>query len=268
MLLKKAWIRQVLYLMTKEIIDLKNIYFSYNGETVLENINLKIMENDFMAIIGPNGGGKTTLLKLILGLIKPSKGNISVMGDTPERGRRDIGYLQQHQDLDMRFPISVYETVLMGRYRGIARKYTSVDREAVRAALSNMGMLKLSSRHIGMLSAGQLQRVLIARAIVREPVLLLMDEPLTSIDPKMQKSMYELFTRLSKKMAVVFVTHDIGAISVYIKKVACLNRRLFYHGPKEGSLGKLEKTYGCPVEAIAHGIPHRVLKKHLDGPGR
>ncbi len=252
--------------MSKEMIDLKNIYFSYNGETVLENISLKIVENDFMAIIGPNGGGKTTLLKLILGLVKPSKGSISVMGKTPEKGRRYIGYLQQHPDLDMRFPISVYEAVLMGRYRGIARKYTPEDREAVKAALATIDMLKLKSRHIGMLSGGQLQRVLIARAIVREPVLLLMDEPMASIDPEMQKSMYELFTRLSKKMAIVFVTHDISAISIYIEKVVCLNRKLFYHGPKEGSLGKLEKTYGCPVEAIAHGIPHRVLKKHLDDP--
>ena len=252
--------------MGREIINLRNIYFSYNGDTVLEDINLKIMENDFMAIIGPNGGGKTTLLKLILGLIKPLKGNIRIMGEAPEKGRRQIGYLQQHPDLDMRFPISVYDVVLMGRYRGVARRYTPEDREAVDKALATIGISKLSSRHIGMLSSGQLQRMLIARAIVREPLLLLMDEPLASIDPEMQKSMYELFVKLRKKMAIVFVTHDIGAISIYVEKVACLNRKLFYHGPKEGSLGKLEKTYGCPVEAIAHGVPHRVLKKHLEVP--
>ncbi len=253
--------------MGREIVDLKNIYFSYNGDPVLEDINLKIMENDFMAIIGPNGGGKTTLIKIILGLIKPLKGYIRIMGEAPEKGRRLIGYLQQHPGLDMRFPISVYDVVLMGRYGGMAHGYTPGDREAVQKALITMGISKLSSRHIGMLSGGQLQRVLIARAIVREPLLLLMDEPLASIDPEMQRSIYELFAKLRKKMAIVFVTHDIGAISIYIEKVACLNRRLFYHGLKEGSLGKLEKAYGCPVEAIAHGVPHRVLKKHFEDPG-
>jgi len=230
---------------------------------VLEDINLKIMKNDLMAIIGPNGGGKTTLIKLILGLLKPLKGNIRIMGEAPEKGRKRKGYLQQHPDLDMRFPISVHDTVLMGRYRGVAQRYTPEDMKAVQKALVTMGISKLGSRHIGMLSGGQLQRVLIARAIVREPLLLLMDEPLASIDTEMQKSMYELFVKLRKKMAIVFVTHDISAISIYIEKVVCLNRKLFYHGPKEGSLGKLEKTYGCPVEAIAHGVPHRVLKKHL-----
>ena len=249
--------------MSREIVDLKNICFSYNGDTVLEDINLKIMENDLMAIIGPNGGGKTTLIKLILGLLKPLKGNIRIMGEAPEKGRKRIGYLQQHPDLDMRFPISVRDTVLMGRYRGVAQRYTPGDMKAVQKALATMGISKLGSRHIGMLSGGQLQRVLIARAIVREPLLLLMDEPLASIDTEMQRSIYELFVKLRKKMAIVFVTHDISAISIYIEKVACLNRKLFYHGPKEGSLGKLEKTYGCPVEAIAHGVPHRVLKKHL-----
>ena len=253
--------------MGREIVDLKNIYFSYNGDPVLEDINLKIMENDFMAIIGPNGGGKTTLIKIILGLIKPLKGNIRIMGEAPEKGRRQIGYIQQHPDLDMRFPISVRDVVLMGRYKGVAHRYTPEDREAVQKALITIGISDLSARHIGMLSGGQLQRVLIARAIVREPVLLLMDEPLASIDSEMQRSIYELFVKLRKKMAIVFVTHDIGAISIYIEKVACLNRKLFYHGPKEGSLGKLEKAYGCPVEAIAHGVPHRVLKKHFEDPG-
>jgi len=253
--------------MGREIVDLKNIYFSYNGDPVLEDINLKIMENDFMAIIGPNGGGKTTLIKIILGLIKPLKGNIRIMGEAPEKGRRQIGYLQQHPDLDIRFPVSVHDVVLMGRYKGVAHRYTPEDREAVQKALVTIGISNLSSRHIETLSGGQLQRALIARAIVREPVLLLMDEPLASIDSEMQRSIYELFVKLRKKMAIVFVTHDIGAISIYIEKVACLNRKLFYHGPKEGSLGKLEKAYGCPVEAIAHGIPHRVLKKHFEDPG-
>jgi len=185
--------------MGGEIVDLKNIYFSYNGDPVLEDINLKIMENDFMAIIGPNGGGKTTLIKIILGLIKPLQGNIRIMGEAPEKGRRQIGYLPQQPDLDMKFPISVHDVVLMGRYKGVAHRYTPEDREAVQKALVTIRISDLSSRHIGMLSGGQLQRVLIARAIVREPILLLMDEPLASIDPEMQRSIYELFVKLRKK---------------------------------------------------------------------
>ena len=133
-------------------------------------------------------------------------------------------------------------------------------------ALDLVGIGGLGKRHISMLSGGQLQRVLIARAKVRQPELLLMDEPLSNIDAGTQRSVYELFQKLGRKMAVVFVTHDISAVSTYVEKVACLNRRLYYHGPKEGSLGKLEDAYGCPIEMIAHGVPHRVLKKHIDNP--
>lgn len=250
----------------KKLIELKNIYFSYNKIPVLENVDLDIMEKDIMAIMGPNGGGKTTLLKIILGLIKPAAGKVLVLGGKPEKGRKKIGYLQQNPDIDLDFPVDVFGTVLMGRYRGPARRYTSYDREAVEDALNVVDMTGFAKRHIGMLSGGQLQRVLIARAIVRQPELLLMDEPLSNIDAGTQRSIYELFLELGKKMAVVFVTHDISAISTYVEKVACLNRRLYYHGPKEGSLGKLEDAYGCPVEMIAHGIPHRVLKKHVDNP--
>jgi len=250
----------------EKLVELKNIYFSYNGVPALEDINLDILEKDMMAIIGPNGGGKTTLLKIILGLIRPSSGSVTVMGLRPEKGRVNVGYLQQNPDIDLSFPMSVYETVLMGRYHGIAQRYTSRDRKAVKDALETVDMGNLENRHIGKLSGGQLQRVLIARAIVRQPRILLMDEPLSNIDAGTQRSVYELFLKLGEKMAVVFVTHDISAISTYVEKVACLNRRLYYHGPKEGSLGKLEDAYGCPIEMIAHGIPHRVLKKHTDNP--
>jgi zinc transport system ATP-binding protein len=250
----------------KKLVEVRNIYFSYNGVPVLEDINLDVMEKDIMAIMGPNGGGKTTLLKIILGLIKPSSGEVLVFGRRPEKERRRIGYLQQSPDIDLGFPLDVFGTVLMGRYRGPAKRYTSEDIEAVEEALDMVDMADYSKRHISMLSGGQLQRVLIARAIVRQPELLMMDEPLSNIDAGTQRYVYELFSKLSRKMAVVFVTHDISAVSTYVEKVACLNRRLYYHGPKEGSLGKLEDTYGCPIEMIAHGIPHRVLKRHIEDP--
>lgn len=244
------------------IVDFKNIFFYYGRNPVLEDVSFSIKRNDFIAIIGPNGGGKTTLLKIILGLLKPNKGTIKVFGKDAEEGRKSIGYLPQNAFFDLNFPIDVFNTVIMGRYGGPVKKYSEEDKKSVLDALKTVGMLEYKNRHISMLSAGQLQRVLIARAIAREPELLLLDEPMASVDPGTQKSIYELFLELNKRMAVVFVTHDIGAISIYIDRVLCLNRKLFYHGPREGSLGKLEEAYSCPVEILAHGIPHRVLGRH------
>jgi len=244
------------------IVDLKNIFFYYGEMPVLEDISFSIKQNDFLAIIGPNGGGKTTLLKIILGLSKPDRGTVKVFGKNPEEGRKLAGYLPQNISFDLTFPINVFDVVIMGRYKGLIKKYSEKDKKSALDALETVGMLEYRNRHISMLSAGQLQRVLIARAIAREPELLLLDEPMASVDPETQKSIYELFLELNKKMAIVFVTHDIGAISIYIDNVLCLNRKLFYHGPKEGSLGKLEEAYSCPVEILAHGIPHRVLGRH------
>ncbi|HEY4696106.1 MAG TPA: ABC transporter ATP-binding protein [Candidatus Hydromicrobium sp.] len=244
------------------VVDFKNVFFYYGERPVLEDVSFSIKQNDFIAIIGPNGGGKTTLLKIMLGLLKPDKGTVKVFGKDPEEGRKLIGYLPQNIFFDLNFPINVFDTVIMGRYRGPLKKYSEKDKKSVLDALETVGMLEYKNRHISMLSAGQLQRILIARAIAREPELLLLDEPMASVDPETQKSIYELFLELNKRMAVVFVTHDIGAISIYVDRVLCLNRKLFYHGPKEGSLGKLEEAYSCPVEILAHGIPHRVLGRH------
>ena len=248
--------------MRKEIVSLKNVDVYFNSTPILKNINLSIKQNNFLAIIGPNGGGKTTLLKVILGLIKPNKGEVKVFGENPEKGRKLIGYLPQYTFFDPNFPISVFDTVLMGRYKRIFRNYSKEDEKAALSALETVGMLEFKDRQIGKLSGGQLQRVFVARAIARQPKLLLLDEPMTSIDPEMQNLFYELLLKLKKKMAIVLVTHDIGVVSTYVEEIACLNRRLFYHGPKEAGLKKLEKMYRCPIELIAHGIPHRVLGRH------
>lgn len=249
-------------MINKEIVSLKNVEVYFNSTPILESINLSIKQNDFLAIIGPNGGGKTTLLKVILGLIKPNKGEVKVFGKNPKEGRKLIGYLPQYTFFDPNFPISVFDVVLMGRYKGIFRNYSKEDKNAALNALKTVDMLEFKDRQIGKLSGGQLQRIFVARAIVREPKLLLLDEPMTSIDPEMQKSFYELLLKLKKKMAIVLVTHDIGVVSTYVEKIACLNRRLFYHGPKEAGLKKLKEVYQCPIELIAHGVPHRVLGWH------
>jgi len=248
--------------MNREIISLKDIWVYFDETAVLQNVNLSINQNEFLGIIGPNGGGKTTLLKVILGLIKPNKGDVKVFGKNPEEEREIIGYVPQYTFFDLIFPMNVFDTVLMGRYKGLFKKYSKKDREITINALKTVKMLEFKDRQIGKLSGGELQRVFVARAIVREPKLLLLDEPATNIDPEMQESFYRLLLELKKKMTIVLVTHDIGAISTYVDKIACLNRKLFYHGPKEKASDELRKTYQCPVELIAHGIPYRVLEEH------
>lgn len=246
------------------VINLKNVWVDYQDITVLEDINLFIYEQEFLGIIGPNGGGKTTLLKVILGLVLPSQGEINVLGAKPEEGRKYIGYVPQHCLFDREFPISVGEVVLTGRLsrRRCCQTYNKEDKQKVQEALDIVGMSEFKSKQIGRLSGGQQQRVFIARALVTDPKILLLDEPLASIDTPLQTGFYELLERLKKKMAIVLVTHDLSVVSVYVDKIACLNRRLFYHNSKEISVEDLEATYHCPVDLIAHGIPHRVLKKH------
>ena len=248
-----------------ELIGLQNIWAYYDDVPVLEDINLSIVQHDFLGIIGPNGGGKTTLLKVILGLISPASGTVVVFGESPQRGRRLIGYVSQYNLFDRNFPINVWETVLMGRYSaaGLIKRYNRTDKEAAEHALETVGMLDHKSRQLGSLSGGEQQRVFIARALTVDPKLLLLDEPTASVDSAMQTEFYELLERLKRRMAIVLVSHDISAVSIYVDKIACLNRRLFYHGSTEISQDVLEATYKCPVQMIAHGeVPHRVLKEH------
>jgi len=248
--------------MKEDIVSLKNTWVYFNDTPVLEDVTFSAKQEDFIALIGPNGGGKTTLLKIILGLLKPDKGEVEVFGKAPDQGRKSIGYLPQYSFVDLNFPINVFDVVLIGRYQGMGKRYSKDDRDSALNALKTVGMLEYKNRQIGELSSGQLQRVYIARAIARDPKLLLLDEPTASIDPEMQQSFYELLSKLKKKMAVILVTHDISVVSVYVDSVACLNRQLFYHGSSEAALKKLEQVYGCPIELLAHGVPHRVLKKH------
>ena len=250
--------------MRKEIISLKDISVEYDGITVLEDNNFTVYQDDFIGIIGPNGGGKTTLLKVILGLVRPVKGEISVFGEPPHRSRRRIGYVPQMTDFDRAFPISVRDTVLMGRLheKRLFGFYNKHDCEAADRALRTVEMFDMSKRKTGDLSGGERQRVLIARALVSEPELLLLDEPTASIDPKIKTSVYDLLNSLKDRMAIILVTHDIGVISSHIDKVACLSHKLFYHGTKEIPPETLEAVYQCPVDIIAHGIPHRVLGEH------
>jgi zinc transport system ATP-binding protein len=243
--------------------ELRGVSLALGATSVLEDVSLRVEANDYLAILGPNGGGKTTLLKLLLGLHAPDRGEVRVLGDTPSRARGRVGYVPQHVRFDLSFPIRVRDVVLMGRLgKAPGGRIGAADREAAHAALARVEMQTLAARPIGALSGGQLQRVLIARALAQSPELLLLDEPTASLDERIGRSVWELFEELSREMAVVVVSHDIGAISRYVRGVACLNRRLHAHPSKELTADILEATYGCPVDLLAHGHPHRVLTEH------
>jgi len=246
-------------------IELEGVWAYYNDTVVLENVDLTVQEGgNFLGIIGPNGGGKSTLLKVILGLIKPQKGTVKVFGKDPKDARRYIGYVPQYPAPNLDFPISVWEVVMTGRVgqKGLFKRYDETDRKAAYDALEKVDMLQYRDRQIGKLSGGQRQRVFIARSLVNNPKLLLLDEPATGIDSIAQKDFYELLNDLKSTIAIVMVSHDIGAVSIYVDKIACLNQKLYYHNSKELKTEDLERAYQCPVELIAHGMPHRVLKDH------
>ena len=249
----------------QEVVKFENVWAYYNETPALQDINFSIYDRDFLGIIGPNGGGKTTLLKIILGLIKPRRGKVTVLGKDPYESRSQIGYVPQKSFFDKNFPINVWQVTLMGRYShtGLFHRYSSEDKKKAEEALDRVSMLEYRDRQIGELSGGQQKRVFIARALSSDPKILLLDEPMESVDPKVQGELYSLLKELQKEMAIVLVSHDVAAISIYVDKIACLNQTLVYHGPKEISAEVLEGTYQCPIHLIAHGtIPHRVLKEH------
>lgn len=237
------------------IISLKDVNFSYNGgPLVLEDINFEIYQNEFIGIIGPNGGGKTTLLKLIMGLLKPISGKITVFNKTPEASRKAIGYVPQFTTFNREFPISVKDVVLMGRL-GNTRKfagYRKKDRNVVYKVLERLEVEMLQNRPIGTLSGGQLQRVMIARALACEPKLLLLDEPTANIDIHAEKSVLDILNEINREVAIVIISHDIGFVSRYIKKVACLNKTLLCHRTTELSAELIQQLYEVSVRAVRH----------------
>jgi zinc transport system ATP-binding protein len=249
----------------EKVIELEDVWVRYGNQTILEAVNLELKEpNGLLGIIGPNGGGKTTFLKVLLGLLKPYRGSVKLFGKSPEKSRDLVGYVPQYRGFDFDFPISVWEVVLTGRisHTGFLKKYTKEDKKAVEEALKTVEMFQYKDRQIGQLSGGQRQRVFIARALATKPKLLLLDEPNSGLDPHMQDELYRLLDRLKKEMAIIMVTHDLSAVSIYVDRIACLNRTFHYHDSREIPVEDLEATYQCPIELIAHGVPHRVLEIH------
>jgi zinc transport system ATP-binding protein len=253
--------------MSDPIIEVRDLWFFYNGIPVLKEVNLTIHRGDFIALLGPNGGGKTTLLKLMLGLLKPERGTIRIFGESPQESAPRIGYMPQHLHFNQSFPISALDVVLMGRLkpgRGWSR-YTRKDKWAAAEALKRVEMWESANRRVGELSGGQQQRVFIARALVDEPEVLFLDEPTASVDTKHQTDLFDILKQLNEAVTIIVVSHDVGIVSSHVKSVACVNQQLFHHDHAEINEEMLELAYQCcPVEIVAHGLPHRVLKIHED----
>lgn len=249
---------------SREVISIRHLWAGYDHQAVLEDVNLSVKELDFIGIVGPNGGGKTTLFKVLLGLLPPARGEVRIMGQSVAVGRRHIGYVPQIMAFDRDFPISVWDVAQMGRLgqRRLLHRYTAEDDEIVADALRRVDMLDQRERPIGDLSGGQRQRIYIARALASEPDILLLDEPLASVDPRVSTSIYELLQALNDRITIIMASHDVGAISSHVKTVGCLNRRLFYHGEDHLTPEMLELAYQCPIDLIAHGVPHRVFPRH------
>ena len=259
--------------MSEKIITLKNVFAGYDGRYVIEDVNLDVMKGDYLGIIGPNGGGKTTVLKLIAGVLKPMKGEVRVFGSDPAKfktaDRLKIAYVKQETNIDTGFPVCVLDVVLMGLYAGIgpAKSISGKNIEAAYEALRKTGMEKEAKTHIDALSGGQKQRVFISRGIVNKPELLILDEPTTGIDARNQSAFYQLLYDLKNEMGltIIMVSHDISMIAKQVTKVSCVNHKIHVHGEPEGVLTDEQACEVCGIDTdfIFHGKKAgRIYEEH------
>ncbi len=243
--------------------EMHSLSASYGTSIVLQDVNFRVSENDFIGVIGPNGGGKTTLLKIILGLLKPVKGKI-IFNNELLNGK-SIGYLPQISTGDVNYPVTVTDIILSGLMiqKGIISRMSSSDKKKAGLVIDELGLSGMAGSTLNELSGGQMQRVFLGRAIIGDPKLLLLDEPGNFVDTTFENDFYEKLRDLNKRMAILMVSHDVGTISSHIKSFACVNRSLHYHPSHEITNEDL-LAYGCPIQLVTHGdVPHTVLKSHI-----
>lgn len=242
----------------KPVIECKKVSFYYDQATVLENIDLDIYEDEFFGLIGPNAGGKSTLLKLMLGLLIPDVGVIRILDRPPREVRSRIGYVPQFASYRRDFPITVEDVVVMGRLgvTSMIGGYSKRDRESALTALRALELEDISRRQVSSLSGGQIQRMLIARALASEPEILILDEPTANIDIRIEEDIFALLRKFKEHMTIIVVSHDIGFISSYVDRVGCLNRTLVCHDTGEITGKTIEELYGAPVRMIDHAHSH------------
>lgn len=249
----------------EKLIEINQISAYYGQKIALQDVSLSVYKHDFLGIIGPNGGGKTTLLKVVLGLIKPSTGSIQYYDGTEPISSLRIGYLPQMNQIDKKFPISVREVITSGlsAQKRLFCSFTAEQKARVSDVIQLMGLAELANRPIGELSGGQLQRVLLGRAIASRPQVLILDEPNSYVDKRFESHFYRLLEEINKESAVILVSHDIGTVLSMVKNIVCINETAHYHAGSDISDAWLSEKYACPFEIIGHGdIPHRVLKTH------
>jgi len=237
-----------------KVIQLTNVNFSYGTVPVLKDINLSIFSEEFFGLIGPNAAGKSTLIKLLMGLIKPNAGDINILGESPLRFREKMGYVPQHVSFPRDFPITVSEVVMLGRLTGRVTLggFGKKDRIAAEQALDAVEIRHIAKQPIASLSGGQLQRMLIARALVCEPEILLLDEPTANIDVQAEENIFSLLKQYNEGMTIIVVSHDIAFISGYVHRVGCLNQTLVCHETESINGKTIEELYGVPVRMIQH----------------
>ncbi len=246
-----------------KFISLKGVDVAYEGQKVLRGVDLNIYSDDFIAIIGPNGGGKTTLVKALLGIIK-SEGEIEYSQELYRNNELLIGYMPQINQFDKRFPITIEEVVLSGllNRKRFRIKYSSEEMARCRELLALTEITHVAHHQIGEVSGGQLQRALLCRAIISEPKLLILDEPTNYVDSRFEGEMYQILSKINKRIAIIMVSHDIGTVSSFVKQIVCVNGSVHRH---ESNIISEEQllNYNCPIKIITHGdVPHTVLSKH------
>ena len=247
------------------IIHADNLSVHYGETVAIAHVTFDVRAGDYLGIIGPNGGGKSTLLKAILGLIQPSSGHIELFGQKPGKAGNRIGYVPQSAALDRGFPITVNEVVLTGFLEPRPRllyRYPAALRDQAATCLDMVGLSGRRGRLVSELSGGEFQKLLIARALAVAPELMILDEPTASVDANARDQIFELLADLNKKMTILLVTHDLLAISSEVRTLACINGKLVHHGLPELNDPVVQAMYGCPVDLLAHGVPHRVLRAH------
>ena len=241
--------------MTESLaIELKQVSFSYGGVRVLERISLEVAHGEFLGIVGPNAGGKSTLLKLLLGLIQPQAGELRVLGDSPQVARKRLGYVPQYPAFARDFPVTAEQVVRMGRLGNgkLFGGYSRRDRQIASRVMAETETTDLAKRRIDTLSGGQLQRILVARALASEPSILLLDEPTANIDMRVENEIFDLLKLLNERMTILVVSHDIAFISGYVQRVACLNRTLICHNTEDIDGHTIQELYGEDVRMVAH----------------